>query len=203
MDNSKDKLIQPNLNLLTYVRRGVLYVQKVPHYIVELVKEENISYVVVYKVHPNTESNPQKLANEVKAQQHRFSNRTLLGQLANRIIPNKVTKKWEPKPPAFIAPVLPNVVSTFTGKEESGFFEREEDHEGVINGERRIIRGVNTGVAIGLSSITWEDKITIPTSSLVNALKQYQSQGGFYDFSGNNNDKSNPLSTYYTGGDRP
>jgi hypothetical protein len=191
-----DELITPKANQLTYIRKGVLWVEKFPHYIVELIKEENLSYVMVYRVHPGTEDNPKKLAQELVTQQNIFSNNTRLGQLANTIIPKRSSKKWIPKDPIFVAPVLPDRVSTFTGKREAGFFEREEDRIVVQGGEKKLIRGSNTGVFIGLSSIEWEEKFSIPTDSLVKTLTQYK-QDMFYDLSGNNNDKGNPLSTYY------
>jgi hypothetical protein len=195
-----EKLINPNMELLTYIKKGVLWIQKQPIYIVELLKEGNLAYVMVYKVHPGTEKDPKKLAAEQAQKRHNFSPNTFLGQLANRIIPNKVTKKWIPKPPVFVAPIVQNQMNTFTGQYEAGFFEREEDRMAVEGGEKKLIRGKNTGVFIGLSSIHWQDGFTIPTKSLVEALRHNENQGGFYDFSGNNQDKGNPLSTAYTNG---
>lgn len=192
-------LITPKANLLTYHKKGILWVEKKPYYIVDLIKEENLAYVAVYKVHPGTEDNPQKLAQEINDAQPRFSNSTRLGQLANAMFPTKAVKKWVPYPPIFIAPVVPNRLNTFTGKYEEGFFEREPDREGVQAGERVIIRGKSSGVFIGLSSIEWEPKYTIPTESLVKTLREYE-KTSFYDFEGNNSDKGNPLSTYYNGG---
>jgi hypothetical protein len=194
-----DELITPKANQLTYVRKGVLWIQKKPHYIVELIKEQNIAYVMVYKVHPDTDENPQKLADELITKTNVFSNNTLLGQLANQIIPSKTGRKWIPKPPVFVAPVIPNRQNTFTGKIEEGFFEREEDRVVVTAGEAKIARGNNTGVFVGLSSIDWEPKVTIPTESLVKTLRAYQAEM-FFDLTGNNEDKGNPLSTYYRGG---
>jgi len=201
MENQEwEKLISPKTDLLRYIRKGVLWIQKKPFYIVELIKEQNLAYVMVYRVHPGTDSNPQKLAVEEKKRVNAFSNETLLGQLANRIIPTKTSKKWIPKPPVFTAPVVLNQVDTFTQKREAGFFEREEDRFATIAGEKKLVRGENTGVFIGLSSVTWEDKVTIPTQSLVNALIQYNQGNDFFDLNGNNNDKDNPLSTYFNGG---
>lgn len=190
----------PDGDLLTYIRRGVLWVEKYPHYIVELIKEPDITYVMVYAVHPGTRDNPKKLAREVITKNSSFSTNTRLGQIANMLLPTKKVKKWVPKDPIFVAPVIPNQVATLTGKRESGFFEREPDREVVKGGERKYIRGRNTGVFIGLSSIEWEDKYRIPTESLVNTLVQYR-ESLFYDLSGDNNDQYNPLSTYYKGGE--
>ena len=184
-------------DLLKYIQKGVLWIEKKPYYIVELIKEENLAYVMVYKVHPGTEKNPQKLAQEVVDNKPRFSNQTRLGQLANAMFPLKAIKKWVPYPPAFVAPVIPNKPNTFTGKFESGFFEREEDRVIVEGGEKKIIRGKNTGVFIGLSSIDWEDKITIPTQSVLEVLKGYK-EAAFYDFE-QGSDSNNPLSRYYNG----
>lgn len=203
MDMIHDNLPTPKGDGLTYIRRGVLYVQKKPHYIVELIKEDTASYVMVYAVHPPNDTNdkqekPKKLAREVTKKQNVFSKNTLLGQLANRMIPAKSTSRWIPNGPLFIAPVIPNQVATLTGKVEEGFFEREPDREAVLGGERKMVRGEATGVFVGLSSIVWEDKVTIPTESLIKALTEYK-QDMFYDLEGDNNNQDNPLSTYYQG----
>lgn len=193
-------LVTPKANQLTYIKKGVLWIEKKPYYIVELIKEANIAYVMVYRAHPGTESNPQKLAAEVTEQVGLFSSTTRLGQLANSLFPAKQIKKWIPKDPVFVAPVIPNRQNTFTGVYEEGFFEREEDRVVVQGGEKRMARGKNTGVFIGLSSIVWEDRVKIPTASLVKVLKDYQKQDLFFDIEGNNNDNSNPLASYYKGG---
>lgn len=191
-------MINLDPNDLMYIKRGVLYVEKKPYYIVDLIKEQGMSYVMVYRVHPGTDDNPKKLAQELSVKEQVFSNNTRLGQLANAIIPSKVAKTWVVKEPVFMAPVLPVGLNTFTGQEESGFYEREEDKMTVQGGEKRMVRGKNTGVFIGLSSIVWEEKIHIPTSSLLQSLTNYQQQQDiFYDLQGNNSDKHNPLSSYY------
>lgn len=195
-----ENLALPNPDLLTYIKRGVLWVQSKPYYIIELIKEGEINYVTVYGVQPGTEDNPKKAATQLQNNANRFSTNTLLGQLANVMFPAKQTIKWIEKDPLFVAPIIPNQTSTFTGKIESGFFEREADRMSVVQGEKKLIRGRNTGVFIGLSSVTWEDKVMIPTASLVKALRTYQEQDSFFDLSGNNNSASNPLATYYKGG---
>lgn len=194
MDNPTPFNLKPEG--LMYIKKGVLWVQKKPYYVVDLITEGEFTYVMVYKVHPNTEDNPQKLAIEKKTKKDRFNNTSILGQLANTMFPAKVITKWEPKPPVFIAPIIPNQVSTFTGKRESGFFERTEDRLIVEGGAKKYIRGENTGVFIGLSSIEWDSKVSIPTTSLIKALKEQQA-GMFFDLQGNNQDNSNPLSTYF------
>lgn len=194
--NPWDEMPTPEGELLTYIKRGVLWVEKNPHYIVELIKEADITYVMVYGVHPGTNKNPQKLAKEVNDTKQVFSTNTRLGQIANALIPSKKSKKWVPNDPIFVAPVIPNQIATLTGKREAGFFEREPDKETVQAGERKYVRGRSTGVFIGLSSIEWEDKFRIPTESLVKTLTQYK-QDIFFDLEGNNNSPSNPLSTYY------
>lgn len=181
---------------LTYMKKGVLWVEKKPYYIVELIKEPEAYYAVVYGVHPGTEKNPQKAAREVKKEENRFSPATRLGQLASLLLPSKKHIKLEPKPPLFIAPIIPNQVATLTGKREDGFFEREPDKITTIGGEKKYVRGKNTGVFIGLSSIEWEDKIIIPKDSILKALNRYKDDM-FYDFTGNNEDTGNPLSRYY------
>lgn len=193
-------LISPKANQLTYIKKGVLWVAQKPYYIVELVKENSFSYVMVYKVHPGTDKDPHKLAQEVVDNQPRFSNQTRLGQIANSMFPTKATKRWVVKDPVYVAPTVPNRMNTFTGQYEEGFFDREEDKIVVIGGKPMMDRGANTGVFIGLSSITWEDKVRIPTDSLVKVLRNYQQQDLFFDLQGNNNSNSNPLSSYYKGG---
>lgn len=183
---------------LTYMKKGVLWVEKKPYYIIELVKEPEAYYAVVYGVHPGTEKNPQKAAIAVKKEENRFSPATRLGQLASLLLPSKKHIKLEPKPPLFIAPIIPNQVATLTGKREDGFFEREPDKITTIGGEKKYVRGKNTGVFIGLSSIEWEDKIIIPKDSILKALNRYKDDM-FYDFTGNNEDTGNPLSRYYRG----
>lgn len=194
-----NEIATPKGELLTYIKKGVLWVEKKPYYIVELIKEVDATYVVVYAVHPGTEKNPQIAASEITSKKNVFSPRTRLGQIANQLLPTKETMKWIPKPPLFIAPIIPNQVATLTGKREEGFFEREADQVTSTAGERKYIRGKNTGVFIGLSSIQWEDKITIPTESLVKTLTQYK-EDMFFDLEGNNEDTGNPLSRYYKGG---
>ena len=200
MSSEQDKLISLDKDKLTYHRQGVLWVKGTPTYIVDLVKEGDLSYVIVFKADPTEKTNPRKFAVEQVVGQEQYKNTTWLGQLANSLFPARKVRKWIPKPPLFVAPVVPNQVDTFTGKRESGFFEREEDQVSTIAGERHYIRGKNTGVFVGLSSIDWDDKYTIPTESLVSALIQYRQGDGFYDFSGNNNDQSNPLGSNYQGG---
>lgn len=195
-----ENLIAPNTDSLTYIKKGVLWVQQKPYYIVELIKEGPVSYVTVYAVQPGTDSNPQKAAIEQQIKGNRFQGNTLLAQLANVMFPSKQSAKWIVKDPLFIAPVVPNQINTFTGQVESGFFEREADEVKNIGGKIQMLRGRNTGVFIGLSSVTWEDKVHIQTASLVKALRQYQADSNFFDLTGNNNSTSNPLSTYYKGG---
>lgn len=201
MDNYQkpwEDLPTPKGDQLTYIRKGVLWVQKNPHYIVELIKEPRETYVMVYGVHPDTKDNPQKKAQEVVRRKNVFSPNTLLGKLASAVLPVKSTKKWVPEPPLFVAPIIPNQIATLTGKRESGFFEREPDRMTSQAGERKLVRGRNTGVFIGLSSIDWEEGYTIPTQSIVKTLTEYK-QDLFFDLEGRNEDSGNPLSTYYKG----
>jgi hypothetical protein len=191
-----DELPTPKGDLLTYIKRGVLWVEKKPYYIVEHVQEPDLTYVMVYNVHPGTEKNPQKLAKEIKGKKNTFNTTTRLGQIANALAPAKEIKKWEPKPPLFTAPVVPSHVATLTGKREAGFFEREPDRMIAQGGEKKFVRGRNTGVFIGLSSIEFEDKLRIPTESLVNTLTKYKDDL-FYDLEGDNDDDKNPLSRFY------
>ncbi|AXH71192.1 hypothetical protein BSP38_150 [Bacillus phage BSP38] len=182
---------------LTYMQRGVLWVNKKPEYIVELVREPDLSYVRVYGVHPGTQENPQKRAVEKVSQTKKFLTSTALGRWADQFLPSKKTSRLQAAPPLFIAPVVKNQVSTFTGKREAGFFEREPDRYTVEFGEQKYIRGRNTGVFIGLSSIVWEDKKTISTQSLVETLKKYKNEQQFFDLTSKGEDKNNPLSSLY------
>ncbi len=198
MDEFKDyNIIAAKGDQLTYEQKGVLWVQGHPEYIVELVKEPNLSFVRVYGVHPGTKEHPKKLAVEKFTETQRFLENTRLGRLANKVLPNKKVKKWQAEPPLFVAPVINGQISTFTGKREAGFFERSPDQLTTEYGERKLVRGRNTGVFIGLSSIQWEPKKTISTNSLVETLKQYKSEQQFFDFTDKSNDKSNPLSSAY------
>lgn len=192
-------LISPQTNLLRYIQKGVLWVNDEPLYMIELIKEQDLSYVMVYRVHPGTKKFPKKLAVEVATKDNKFGTTTKLGQLANALIPSKTVKKWVPRDPLFVAPVIPNGISTFTGKREPGFFERDEDRIAVEGGKKKMIRGNNTGVFVGLSSIIWEEKFTIPTDSLVKTLTQYK-EDMFFDLEGNNTNLDNPLSSYYKEG---
>jgi len=185
---------------LVYIKRGVLWVEKKPYYIVELVKEPEVTYVVAYGVQKGTEDNPQKAMKEVKVETNTFSTQTRLGQIASQLLPRKKQIKFVPKQPLFIAPVIPNQIATLTGKRESGFFEREPDRVTTVGGEIKYLRGKNTGVFIGLSSISWEDKVIIPPDSILKTINQYK-QDLFFDFTGNNEDTNNPLSRYYRDGE--
>jgi len=202
MENQQPKLIDLDKDKLEYHKSGCLFVKGEPVYIVDLVKEGNLSYVVVYAADPTEKANPRKQAvKQVVKGGSFFSPATLLGRLANEKFPAKKQEKWVEKPPLFVAPVIPKYVSTLTGKEESGFFEREPDSLTTVAGERSLRRGKNTGVFIGLSSIVWEEGFKIPTQSLVDALIQHQQRDGFYDFTGNDSSPDNPLGRGYRGDD--
>lgn len=196
VSNPWDDIPKPDGERLTYIKRGVVWVEKKPYYIVDLIKEPEHIYVMVYGVHPNTEKDPKKLAKEVKIKNDTFSNATRLGTIANALVPKKTTFKWVVEPPLFVAPIIPEHTATLTGRIESGFFEREPDQRTTVAGERKINRGRNTGVFIGMSSVVWEEGFKVPTESIIKSLQDYQ-QGGFYDLEGNNQDKDNPLSQFY------
>ncbi|QEM43230.1 hypothetical protein CHOTACABRAS_176 [Bacillus phage Chotacabras] len=188
---------------LTYYKRGCLSVNGEPLYIVELVKEPGTAlYAVVYDVHtPHPVGQgikPKKKARKVSTKINTFSTKTLLGRIANSVIPSKKQDTWVEEPCLFIAPIVPNGISTLTGKREDGFFERERDIQRSVGGELKWERGANTGVFIGLSSITWFEDLSIPIESIVKAIiKEQQEQSDFFDLTGNNEDSSNPLSRYY------
>lgn len=202
MENQQPKLIDLDKDKLEYHKTGVLWLKGDPVYIVDLVREGNLAYVVVYAADNLEKKNPRKLAiKQTIKDGERFSSATRLGALANAMFPAKKQEKWVEKPPLFVAPVIPKYVNTLTGKEESGFFEREPDKETTVAGERVLQRGKNTGVFIGLSSIVWEEGFKIPTKSLVDALIQHQQGDGFYDFTGGNNRPDNPLGRGYQGDD--
>ncbi|UNA01578.1 hypothetical protein MG295_00161 [Bacillus phage vB_BcgM] len=188
---------------LTYYKRGCLSVNGEPLYIVELVKEPGTAlYAVVYEVHtPHPVGQgikPKKKARKVSTKLNTFSTKTMLGRLANSIIPSKKVDSWVEEPPLFIAPIVPSGTSTLTGKREDGFFEREKDVLRSVGGEMKWERGENTGIFIGLSSITWFEDLSIPVESIVKAIiREQQEQSDFFDLTGNNEDSSNPLSRYY------
>lgn len=202
MKNEQDIFSLSNKHL-TYYKRGALTVNGEPLYIVELVKEPGTAlYAVVYDVHkPHPVGQgikPKKKARKVSTKINTFSTKTVLGRIANSVIPSKKQESWVEEPPLFIAPIVPNGISTLTGKREDGFFERERDTQRSIGGELKWERGANTGVFIGLSSITWFEDLSIPVESIVKALiREQQEQSDFFDLTGNNEDSSNPLSRYY------
>ncbi|QVW28987.1 hypothetical protein [Bacillus phage SWEP1] len=202
MKNEQDIFTLTN-KYLTYYKRGALTVNGEPIYIVELVKEPGTAlYAVVYDVHtPHPVGQgikPKKKARKVSTNINTFSTKTLLGRIANSVIPSKKLDSWVEEPPLFIAPIVPNGTSTLTGKREDGFFEREKDIQRSVGGELKWERGENTGVFIGLSSITWFEDLAIPVESIVKAIiKEQQEQSDFFDLTGNNEDSSNPLSRYY------
>jgi hypothetical protein len=195
----EQKLLSFDAEDLTYVRRGVLWVKGEPHYIIELFLEKNVMYVMVYDVEPGTIHNPQKAMFPAQERKFYFSQRTELGKLANSMFKPPKTRNRKDKPALFVAPVIPGGVATLTRKEEAGFFEREPDKLMQGEGGKLVFRrGENTRVFIGLSSIDWEDKIRVPTESLVKNLTRRAYYGdSFYDLEGDNASDNNPLSTYY------
>ncbi|USL89341.1 hypothetical protein vBBceHLY2_00065 [Bacillus phage vB_BceH_LY2] len=187
---------------LTYRRRGCLSVAGEPTYIVELVKEYDTAlYACVYECHPHPKGTkglrPRKKAVEVEVKKNVFSNNTVLGQIANKLIPTKVEKKWVESEPIFISPIVVGV-STLTGKKEEGFYERTPDVQRNIGGKLKWVEGEYSGVFVGLSSIVWYNDYSVTTDSIVKALiKEQQEKSNFYDLEINNNDPNNPLSRYY------
>jgi len=198
MQNEQNKLINLDKNKLEYHRSGVLFIQGTPSYIIDMVKEGNLSYVIEYAADPTSKQPIKAYSLQKRGEVPRFSPNTRLGVLANRMFPAKKQEVRVDNPPLFVAPVIPRYTNTFTGEEESGFFEREPDKATTVGGERTLQRGKNTGVFIGLSSIVWDEKYTIPTKSLVEALIQHQQGDGFYDFTGNDK-PDNPLGRNYQG----
>lgn len=203
MQNPNYRQDVPSLwdNKLVYIQKGVLWVQQRPHYIVELIKDSNGVYVAVYEAQPvegkddPNFSNPKKAAREVNVGSKEYSPNTFLGQFANKFFPKRKLTKWQEKEVLFIAPIVQKQKATITGKIEDGFFEREPDKMVVERGEKVMSRGRNTGVFIGLSSIEWEDKVRIPTQSILDELDLYN-DSLFYDLEGYY-DNSNPLSHLY------
>lgn len=171
---------------LTYRRRGCLSVSGKPTYIVELVKEKDTSlYACVYDVHPHPKGTkglrPRKKAVEVEIKKNVFSNNTILGQIANKLIPTKIEKKWVEDDVLFISPIVQGI-STLTGKQEEGFYEKEREVRRNIQGEFKWTGGEYSGVFIGLSSIDWFEDYSIPAESIVEALiKEQQDKDNFYD----------------------
>lgn len=201
MENQQPKLIDLDKDKLEYHKQGVLFIQKTPTYIIDMVREGNLSYVIVYAADPTSKEPRKAYSIQRRGEAPRFNPNTRLGALANNYFPPKKQQVRVDNPPLFVAPVIPSYTDTFTGKQESGFFEREPDKETTVAGERVLQRGKNTGVFIGLSSIVWEEGFKIPTKSLVDALIQHQQGDGFYDFTGGNNRPDNPLGRGYQGDD--
>lgn len=200
---SKQNLPNPDENLLQYVKRGVLWVQKKPVYIIELINEKDTAYVAAYAVQ---EENIDPKAPPIKRGRFevkpaaQFSKRTTLGKLADSIYSNnkKDVRVWKSDPPVFVCPVVPNQQDTFSGKVGSGFYEHTEDHWTTLGTQRKYERGTPTGVFIGLDSVVWEDKVTISADSFVRAFAA-EENNSFYDFSGEdrNENPSNPLGGAY------
>ncbi|AMB18721.1 hypothetical protein BH780_gp138 [Bacillus phage Eldridge] len=201
MNEEQNKLIDLDKNKLEYHRQGTLFIQGVPTYIIDMVKEGDLLYVIVYAADSASKEPRKAYTLQRRGEVPRFSSNTRLGVLANTLFPPKKQQVRVDNPPVFVAPVIPRFTNTFTGKEESGFFEREPDKLTTVAGERTLQRGKNTGVFIGLSSIVWDEKYTIPTKSLVDALIRHQQADGFYDFTDGGDNKDNPLGRNYQGGE--
>ena len=163
------------LGMPTKVHTGVLYVNKRPVYIVEVIEErgEPAEYVTVYAAHtPKTvrgqenseDVTPVKAFDTVKQEIGKIKDTTVLGKLANKIHKPKYKLKQVVKPPLFMTDILPGV-DTFTGKEGRGFYEREKDRV-VIGKEMKVIHGERTGVFIAFDSIVWE-KTKVPTNNIL------------------------------------
>nr|DAI05888.1 MAG TPA: hypothetical protein [Herelleviridae sp.] len=146
------------------IRRGTLSIKtKIDNkavekaiYIVELAEETSGTDVVsVYKAKTiNGVVQKDFVTEEVK---QGYKSTTFLGDLAQKVKGSDLRGKRyiSTKPPLFLAPVVFGK-DTFTGVEERGFYEREEDRHVIQDGKPAIQFGDNTGVFIGLSSIKWE-----------------------------------------------
>jgi len=171
-----------SLGLPTKVHTGVMYVNKKPVYIIEVVEEngENAEFVTVYEAHrhKNEEdaSIPVKAYDVVEKDMNYIKPTTLLGQLASKMVkPNKKRIKIT-KPPLFMTEIMVGK-DTFTGKEGRGFYEREKDEVRITKKEGiGVKRGDRTGVFISLDSIIWE-KVRVPTTDLV---EEYQARKTLY-----------------------
>lgn len=190
-------------SLIKYVRRGVLWADKKPVYIIELVKERDTAYVLAFEVQTegvDPKSPPMKKGQFIPKKTAQFNQQTVLGRIADALYSRNKTeaKSWRPSPPVFVCPVVHNQRDTFSGKTGSGFFEHTPDRWTTQGGQRKYERGTPTGVFVGLDSIVWEDKVTIPADSVV---KAFSAEGGndFYDFTGEdkNENPNNPLGGAY------
>lgn len=146
------------------IRRGTLSIKtkqdgKVAEkaiYIVELAEElSGTDVIAVYKA-VTIDGVVQKDYTE-KVIKQGYKESTFLGELAQAVKGKNLKERRtvETKPPLFLAPITLGV-DTFTGLEEKGFYEREEDRHVIQDGRPAIKFGDNTGVFIGLSSIKWE-----------------------------------------------
>lgn len=202
---SEQNFTNPNESLIQYIKRGVLWVQKKPVYIIELINEKDTAYIAAYAVQ---EENIDPKAPPIKRGRFevkpttQFSKTTTLSKLADTIYSKskKAVRAWKSDPPIFVCPVVHNQQDTFSGKIGSGFFEHTQDRWTTLNGQRKYERGAPTGVFIGLDSIVWEDKVTIPADSFVKAFAA-EGASTFYDLTGEdkNENPDNPLGGAYRG----
>lgn len=206
LNYSPDKQSGLDSESLTKKYKGVLWIkdpdtgEEEPVYVVERVADKSGDYVYVYETEMNDEGF--KIAEKAVDRlpvEGEFSAKTRLGELAKRFFSTPKYKKV-PRPYIFMAPIIPEQINTFTQKRENGFFEREPDRVEMVEGKRAIVRGKNTGIFIGLSSIEWEKNEYYPVEDIVQAVQEEKqsamnpTNSAFYDIdgvTGSNNNNTN------------
>lgn len=186
---------------LHYTQRGVLYIEQVPVFIVDLHKFSDTLYAVVFDVEDRKAAYPRKkLKTEQRKLMPKFLKTTKLGSLFAAMSGSSGEEETidvkEEERPLFMAPVLPDQICSITKTMQSAFFEREPDRLDTRFGgkERRMLRGRNTGAIIGLSAILW-DKPKADVSSVVKSVKGTEDPM-YFDLL-QSKDMPNPLKEYY------
>ena len=142
--------------------------KKTPLYYIELVNEDAMQVVTVYRVNTNLRENetPTKAKTIVKQVVNNFLGNSPLSALAKEKFPKKEIITTQDAPPLYMD-VVYQFKDTFTGIEESGFFERKQD---TILPNGTVAQSQPTGVFIGLSSVYWLP----PLVNLKDAINEYQ-----------------------------
>lgn len=163
------------------LHRGVLYINKVPIYILEMLEDgTDPTYISVYAVQNGSNKEDPIKAYRTEKVIKEYSGKTTLGILAQKMLNN--TRKENPNeqydkvfrtelPPVFMT-VVEEGVGTFDNRVGRGFWEREPDSTRIEGDKVKVVRGRRTGVFITLESISWK-KIVVPT---VEILKQWRAQ---------------------------
>lgn len=164
---------------------GILYVDRVPVYIVEYYDDgTSDTYVSVFNVAEvsrkenasrEAKKYPRK-AYEVRNIKKGFAGNTVLSDLAAKIYKPKEYTREVDKPPMFVAPIQYGK-DTFQENEGMGFYERTKDRfvrKTKGSKDVSIEPGNQTGVFISLDSIDWRKK-SVPTNDIINSYQSRKS----------------------------